>query len=127
VQVALVAELTTSGTLLLGSSREFAGFDREVSLAVMQAIARRAIRFLPSLAGTPVIRSYAGLRPWSADHLPLIGPVDSVPGFYVATGHEGAGICLAPITGQLIAGWIAREKDLPRVAAAVRPDRFGSN
>ncbi|MEJ2558296.1 MAG: FAD-dependent oxidoreductase [Anaerolineae bacterium] len=122
-QVALVAEMTASGTLLLGSSRQFAGFDRSVSLAVLQAIATRAVRFLPSLAKVGVIRSYAGLRPWSPDHLPLIGPLAAIPGFYLATGHEGAGIGLAPITGRLIADWIVGA-DLPPVAAQVCPDRF---
>ena len=47
-QVALVAELTAGGTMLLGSSREFAGFDRAVSPAIVQAIAARAVRFLPA-------------------------------------------------------------------------------
>jgi sarcosine oxidase subunit beta len=89
----------------------------------MQAIAARAVRFLPSLSKVPVIRSYAGLRPWSPDHLPLIGPVEGIPGFYLATGHEGAGIGLAPITGRLIADWIA-DVELPSFADAVRPDRF---
>jgi glycine/D-amino acid oxidase-like deaminating enzyme len=123
LQVALVAEMTASGTLLLGSSRQFAGFDRSVSLAVLQAIATRAVRFLPSLAKVGVIRSYAGLRPWSPDHLPLIGPLAAIPGFYLATGHEGAGIGLAPITGRLIGDWILGA-DLPPVAAQVCPDRF---
>jgi glycine/D-amino acid oxidase-like deaminating enzyme len=123
LQVALVAEMTAGGTLLLGSSRQFAGFDRSVSLPVMQAIAARAVRFLPSLAKLPVIRSYAGLRPWSPDHLPLIGPAAAVPGFYLATGHEGAGIGLAPITGRLIADWVTGAA-LPPFADAVRPDRF---
>lgn len=124
LQAALVAELTAGGTLLLGSSRRFAGFNRTVQPAIIQAIARRGVRFLPALAGVRIIRSYAGLRPWSPDHLPLVGPVEAVPGFYLATGHEGAGICLAPVTGQLIAGWLTGPSDLPPVAAAVRPGRF---
>jgi D-hydroxyproline dehydrogenase subunit beta len=123
LQVALVAEMTVRGTLLLGSSREFAGFDTTVSLAVLQAIAGRAVRFLPSLAKEKVMRSYAGLRPWSPDHLPLIGPVSAVPGFYLATGHEGAGIDLAPITGSLMVQWITG-RDAPPAAHAVRPDRL---
>ncbi len=123
LQVALVAEMTASGTLLLGSSRQFVGFDRSVSLAVMRAIATRAVRFLPSLAKVKIIRSYAGLRPWSPDHLQLIGPLPGVPGFYLATGHEGAGIALSPVTGRLIADWVLGA-ELPPVAAEVRPDRF---
>jgi glycine/D-amino acid oxidase-like deaminating enzyme len=125
LEVAFVAEMTASGTLLLGSSRQFVGYDRSVSLPVMRALADRAARFLPRLAhnGVKVIRSYAGLRPWSPDHLPLIGPVEAVPGFYLAAGHEGAGIGLAPVTGRLIADWIAGA-ELPPFAAAVRPGRF---
>ena len=123
VQVALVAEMTAGGTVLLGSSREFVGFDRSVSPAVVQAIAARATRFLPRLAQASIIRSYAGLRPWSPDHLPLVGPVESVPGFYLATGHEGAGIGLAPVTGQLIADWIVGGR-APVLAEVVRPCRF---
>jgi glycine/D-amino acid oxidase-like deaminating enzyme len=121
--VALVAEATSEGNLLLGSSRQFAGFDRSVDLDVICLIAARAVRFLPALELIPVIRSYAGLRPWSPDHLPLVGPCSEVPGFYLATGHEGAGIGLAPVTGKLIAGWISGA-ELPDVAQSVRPDRF---
>jgi glycine/D-amino acid oxidase-like deaminating enzyme len=123
LQVALVAEPTDHGTVLLGSSREFAGFDRSVSLGVVQAIAARAVRFLPALTHVKIMRSYAGLRPWSPDHLPLIGPWFDLPGFYVAAGHEGAGIGLAPITGRLIADQITG-REPPAVADAVRPDRF---
>lgn len=123
LQVALVAEMTRTGTILLGSSRQFVGDDRNVSMNVIQAIARRASRFLPRLAKTQVIRSYAGLRPWSPDHLPLIGPVRSVPGLYLATGHEGAGIGLAPITGKLISDWVTDAVE-SEFAAAFRPDRF---
>jgi glycine/D-amino acid oxidase-like deaminating enzyme len=125
LEVAFVAEMTASGTLLLGSSRQFVGFDRSVSPSVMGVLAARAARFLSPLArqGVRVIRSYAGLRPWSPDHLPLIGPVETVPGFYLAAGHEGAGIGLAPVTGRLIADWVVGV-DLPTAAAEVRPDRF---
>jgi len=125
LEVAFVAEMTASGTLLLGSSRQFVGFERAVSLPVIQAIATRAVRFLPALAHNKVkiIRGYAGLRPWSPDHLPLIGPLEAVPGFYLAAGHEGAGIGLAPITGRLIADWISGAV-LPAFATEVRPDRF---
>jgi D-hydroxyproline dehydrogenase subunit beta len=123
VEVALVAEMTAGDTMLLGSSREFAGFDTSISAHVAQAIAARAQRYLPRLAQASVIRSYAGLRPWSPDHLPLIGPVSAAPGLYLATGHEGAGIGLAPVTGRLIARWVTGET-LPAYAQAVRPDRF---
>lgn len=126
-QVAMVAESTASGGLLLGSSREFVGFDRTVSPSVAQAIAARAIRYLPPLAGLSAIRSYSGLRPWSPDHLPLIGPVAGIPGLHLATGHEGAGIGLAPVTGETIARGLtepAFAKASSGLAWTVRPGRF---
>ena len=108
--------------MLLGSSREFVGFDRGVSPAVVQAIAARAIRFLPRLAQASIIRSMrlAALEPGSPA---AVGPVAAAPGFYLATGHEGAGIGLAPVTGQLIADWIVGGR-APALAEPVRPGRF---
>ncbi len=100
--VALVYEPTTSGNFLLGSSREFAGEDTSVSLAVARAIARRGLRFYPGMARSTIIRAYAGLRPWTPDHLPVVSPAAAVPGLYVAAGHEGDGIGLAAVTGLLI-------------------------
>jgi D-hydroxyproline dehydrogenase subunit beta len=123
LQVAMVAESTRAGPLLLGSSRELVGFDRQVSLRVAAAITARAIRFFPGLAGLRCIRNYAGLRPFSPDHVPLIGPMAGADGLYVATGHEGAGICLAPATGRLIAQWVTGQP-LEFPADWFRPDRF---
>ncbi len=112
--IATVVEHTRSGNILLGSSREFAGFDRSVDPHVISAIVARAIRFFPKLKNVHAIRTYAGLRPYTPDCLPIIGEVDAVKGFYVATGHEGAGICLGPITGKLITQMITGQKtDLP--------------
>ncbi|MHB1162198.1 MAG: NAD(P)/FAD-dependent oxidoreductase, partial [Chloroflexota bacterium] len=98
-------------------------YDRSVNLRVAAAITARALRFFPSLGELRSIRNYAGLRPFSPDHLPLIGPMPGAEGFYLATGHEGAGIGLAPATGRLIAQWVTRQPlDFP--AEWFRPDRF---
>ncbi len=122
--VAMVVESTHNGNILLGSSRERVGFDRTVSPRVIEAIAARAVRFVPALKGVNAIRTYAGLRPYSPDHLPIIGAVAEVPGFYVVTGHEGAGICLGPISGRLIAQLVAgREPDFSMMSA-LSPARF---
>jgi glycine/D-amino acid oxidase-like deaminating enzyme len=48
---------------------------------------------------------YAGLRPLSPDHLPMVGPLAGAANVCVATGHEGAGVGLAPATGELVAAW----------------------
>ena len=107
LQVAMVVESTPSGTTLLGSSREHRGFDVDVDLDVAAAVARRAARFFPVLRELRVMRMYAGLRPLSPDHLPIIGPLADAANVCVATGHEGAGVGLAPATGELVAAWYA--------------------
>ena len=101
-QVSAVVESTPSGTILLGSSRELVGFDTTVDLAVVRRIAARARRLFPVLADVDLLRVYTGLRPWVPDHLPIVGEDPAVRGLWHATGHEGAGIGLAPATGQLI-------------------------
>ena len=105
LQIAMVVESTPSGTALLGSSRQHVGFDRDADLAVAGAIARRAARFFPVLHDARALRVYAGLRPLTPDHVPIIGPFADAPNICVATGHEGAGIGLAPATGELVAAW----------------------
>jgi glycine/D-amino acid oxidase-like deaminating enzyme len=100
--VALVYEPTTSGNFLLGSSREFVGEDTAARVEVAQAIARRALRFYPGMAASTIIRAYAGIRPWTPDHLPVVSGAKEWPGLFVAAGHEGDGIGLAAVTGALI-------------------------
>ncbi len=112
--VALVFEPTQSQNFLIGSSREFNGFNIKVSHQVNQLIAKRAIRFYPDMGDMTMIRSYAGLRPWTEDHLPIVSHVDEVPGFYVAAGHEGDGISLAAITGKVMEEMITgKEPSIP--------------
>jgi glycine/D-amino acid oxidase-like deaminating enzyme len=123
LQVAMVVESTPSGTALLGSSRQHVGFDREVEVSVAGAIARRAARFFPVLKDARALRVYAGLRPLTPDHVPIIGPFAEAPNVCVATGHEGAGIGLAPATGELVANWYTGAPS-PIPIAWFSPDRF---
>ncbi len=108
--VAFVIEPTLAKTCIIGSCRAFEGFNRKNSIEVMSALAERALRFFPVLRDVNVIRAYAGLRPYVIDHLPIVSPVDEVPGYYIAAGHEGDGICMAPITGKLMSQIAAGEK-----------------
>src|SRR3954451_14460384 len=125
LQVAMVVESTPSGTTLLAPSREQVGFDRAVELPVAAAIARRAARFFPVLREARALRMYAGLRPLTPDHLPIVGAFAEAPNVCVATGHEGAGIGLAPGTGELVAAWYAGTPS-PLPPAWFSPDRFAA-
>ena len=56
------------------------------------------------------MRCFAGVRPYTPDGLPLLGEVASLKHFFMAAGHEGDGIALAPITGKLISELILEGK-----------------
>jgi D-hydroxyproline dehydrogenase subunit beta len=88
--------------VLIGASRELVGFDRTVSLPVVRQLARQAIEVFPVLATVDLMRVYRGFRPYCPDHLPVVGEDPRLPGLIHACGHEGAGIGLAPATGELV-------------------------
>lgn len=106
-ELGISIEQTRSGGFLLGSTREFVGFDRRTTWSALKKIAVQTSRILPALRDLRVIRTFAGLRPSSPDGLPILGPFRNLDGFFMAAGHEGDGIALAPVTGQILAEWIA--------------------
>ncbi len=100
--VALVLEPTDSQNFLIGSSREFVGFNEQVDINVVKTIAKRAIRFFPKMHDFNMIRAYTGFRPFTEDHLPIVSEVEEYPGYFIAAGHEGDGISLATVTGKVV-------------------------
>jgi sarcosine oxidase subunit beta len=117
-------EQVDSGNILIGSTREFAGFDRRTTFDGIRTIARRIVPVIPALKHVPVIRSFGGLRPYTPDGLPILGRAAGLEGFIMAAGHEGDGIALSAITGELIAELIATGRtQIP--LEAFRLERFG--
>lgn len=108
--VGLGAGQTASGTILIGTTRKFAGYDTSVSLEGMVSLARNAVHLLPGLRSFHIIRAFAGLRPYTADGLPIIGYVKNIGGFIMAAGHGGDGVTLSPITGELVSELITKGK-----------------
>jgi len=123
LEVTTVLETTWEGDVLVGSSRARRGFDGSVDPGVTDAMVRRAARLVPAVADLPVDEVWSGLRPWLPDNLPAIGPSARVPGLWVATGHEGAGIALGPVTGRVLAQAFCGETPLVDLAP-YDPDRF---
>ncbi|MGD8191493.1 NAD(P)/FAD-dependent oxidoreductase [Brevibacillus ginsengisoli] len=122
--VALVFEPTESQNFLIGSSRQFVGFDTRVDMEVIRCMARRMLRFYPKLADFNLIRTYAGLRPWTQDHLPIVSAVKEVPGFFIAAGHEGDGISLAAVTGKLMSEMLSGQSETIIPTEPLRYERF---
>lgn len=100
-----------TGNWTIGSSRDFAGYDTQVTMQTVKYLAKRAIKFMPKLKDVNCIRIFAGFRPLCyVDGLPILGKVDNPAGLVIATGHAGEGITLAPITGKLISELIIENR-----------------
>jgi len=97
------------GRILAGATLEYAGFDKRVTAGGIEKILSAAIELAPGLKNARIEETWAGLRPDSQDHLPILGPTD-VEGLLIATGHFRSGILLMPITARLIREWITEKR-----------------
>ncbi|HUF31042.1 MAG TPA: FAD-dependent oxidoreductase [Gemmatimonadaceae bacterium] len=105
--VAFNVQPRASGQLLIGSSRQLAGWDASPDVEIVRQMTERAVYFVPRLAGMSGFRLWTGFRPATPDGLPLIGTWPAIDGVWIAGGHEGLGITSSLATAQLIADQLA--------------------
>jgi glycine/D-amino acid oxidase-like deaminating enzyme len=86
---------TGEGTIMLGDSKEDAGFDLSQSPDVMRAIAARAVASFPWLADLNIVRAWSALRVMSADGFPIYEQSRTCPGAFVANCHSGVTLAAA--------------------------------
>jgi glycine oxidase len=96
------------GRIIAGATVERVGFDKNVTAGAVQKILQAAIELAPSLSNARIEETWAGLRPDSPDHLPILGPTD-LDGLVMATGHFRSGILLTPVTARLIGEWVTKQ------------------
>jgi glycine oxidase len=111
-----------SGRVLVGTTAEYVGFQKSVTADGMASILQGALRLAPFLGEARFCRAWAGLRPDTADHLPVLGR-SGVQGLTLATGHFRNGILLAPITAKFIAEMVVANSSSPAMEA-FRASRF---
>ncbi len=98
---------TPHGQILCGGTSEYAGFDVRTTEENARDIARRCAQFVPALRSLLITRSWAGVRPRTADGNFIIGPAEALNNFLIATGHDFVGVTHSLITGELIAELMA--------------------
>jgi glycine/D-amino acid oxidase-like deaminating enzyme len=118
-------EATPHGQHLIGNTRTFVGYDRDVSAEGYRAILAEGAKRVPALAGATILRAFAGLRPFVPDKKPLLGASTKIANLIVAAGHEGDGITLAPVTAKSVAA-LCLGREPPVALAEFSPDRFAS-
>jgi glycine oxidase len=112
------------GTLLVGATMEEAGFDETTTMAGVQGLLNAASALVPAVRTAAFLSARAGLRPGTADAMPIIGWSRVVPNLMYATGHFRNGVLLAPLTAQLVADAVVDGRVDP-MFEAIGPQRFG--
>ncbi|QLF92761.1 glycine oxidase ThiO [Pseudomonas sp. ABC1] len=90
------------GHILVGSTLEDVGFDKQPSEEALLSLKASACELLPALDGATVVKHWAGLRPGSPEGIPYIGPVEGHEGLWLNTGHFRNGLVLAPASCQVL-------------------------
>jgi glycine oxidase len=90
-------------TVLVGATVEDAGFDQRTTVAGVRGLMEAACRLMPQAAEATFVEARAGLRPSTADGIPVIGRAPFDRAIVYATGHYRNGVLLAPLTAQLVA------------------------
>jgi len=122
----LVIDPLVTGQFLIGGTREDFGNRETNDIDAVSRILRDAVALVPGIAALRLLRSFAGVRTAVVDGLPLVGRIPGLENGYVATGFEGDGICLGPVTGKSIVQLICGEE--PDVdLASFDPARFSSH
>jgi glycine/D-amino acid oxidase-like deaminating enzyme len=102
VVIAPRAQLTQlpSGKLVIGANAA-AGHTLGIDVAAGATLVAEAVRYFRALDGTAMANTTVGWRVMPEDGFPVVGPIISISGAYIAVMHSG--ITLAPVIGQLVA------------------------
>lgn len=111
------------GRLVVGATEDVAGFDSRVTTKGLSRLSEILQSFGLSESNVYVERVWAGLRPKSADGLPVLGPWPGRKGLYLATGHYRNGVLLSVLTADIISGWATGQPD-PMDLTPFQPGRF---
>jgi glycine oxidase len=91
------------GYVLVGSTLEYAGFEKQTTQTGLQELKQSAFALIPDLAGQPIVQHWAGLRPGSPEGIPMTGPHPEISNLFINAGHFRNGVVLGPATARLLA------------------------
>jgi hydrogen cyanide synthase HcnC len=86
---------TDEGSILIGASKEDAGFDTRTTTPVLADLASDAIRSFPIIERARVVRTWSALRVLSPDGCPIYDRSVQHSGAYLVTCHSGITLAAA--------------------------------
>ena len=119
---------TEHGSFVFGGDSGFEAVNKDNGHMVTSSITasctcRGILKYIPKLAHAKIVRTWAGYEDVSYDGVPVISPVDEVPGLILACAFTGHGFGIAPVVGMLLAQ-LAREEKPSLDLSEFRYDRF---
>jgi D-amino-acid dehydrogenase len=90
-----------AGRVVLGATREDAGFDYAATVGGVGGLLASALRLAPGLSQGTLLETRIGFRPATADGRPLLGRL--AEGLFVAAGHGPQGLTAGPWSGRAVA------------------------
>jgi D-amino-acid dehydrogenase len=108
----------------IGGTMEFSGINNRIDRRRIDAIVAGARETLQPWASPGIDDVWAGMRPITADGLPILDRAGAYDNAYIATGYAMQGVTLAPTAGSALAEMIATGVR-PQILEPFRLDRFG--
>ncbi len=87
---------------------------------------RGIMKYVPKLKDAKIVRTWGGWMDMTPDGVPVISPVEEVPGLIIACGMCGHGFGTAPAVGYMLSQMVVGEKTVCDLTP-LRYDRFKSS
>jgi D-amino-acid dehydrogenase len=96
--------------VVAGATRESdSGYEVRLTAGGVKSVLDEALAVAPGLSNATIAEIRIGLRPFSPDRLPVLGPAPGYPKIFLCTGHGPSGLQLGPFSGRLVAGLVLGE------------------
>ena len=118
-----VAVTPMEGGLRLAGTLEFSGINLRLVRRRLELLQLGAAMYIRGIEDAQIKSEWCGLRPCTADGLPVVGWAPGVERLFIATGHAMLGFALGPVSGKAAAACVM-DQTPPIELEALSPARF---